>query len=172
MFLTAERLVPMSDDSRAPEQIVADLIEKSPICMITSVGADGRLLSRPMTRQNADFDGTLRLLAPRHGDLVAEIKANAQVNVSVQSSDGFVSVAGEAVVDDDRDAVAENWSPAVDAWFPDGPEQATSILVRAGSAEYWDSSGSSIAHIASFVRAAVSRDGRTPDMGDSGTVEL
>ncbi|WP_348542309.1 pyridoxamine 5'-phosphate oxidase family protein [Dietzia kunjamensis] len=162
----------MSDDTRSPEQIVADLIEKSPICMITTIGPDGRLLSRPMTRQNSDFDGTLRLLAPRDGDLVSEIATNAQVNVSVQSSDGFVSVAGRAAVDDDRNAVAENWSPAVDAWFPDGSEQATSILVHADSAEYWDSSGSSIAHIASFVRAAVSRDDRAPDMGDSGTVEL
>ncbi|AVM65213.1 MULTISPECIES: pyridoxamine 5'-phosphate oxidase family protein [Dietzia] len=164
----------MSDDTRSPEQIVADLIEKSPICMITTtIGPDGRLLSRPMTRQSSDFDGTLRLLAPRDGDLVSEIATNRQVNVSVQSSDGFVSVAGRAAVDDDRNAVAENWSPAVDdAWFPDGSEEATSILVHADSAEYWDSSGSSIAHIASFVRAAVSRDDRAPDMGDSGTVEL
>ena len=82
-------------------------------------------------------------------------------------------MAGRAAVDDDRTAVAENWSPAVDdAWFPDGPDQATSILVEAEAAEYWDSSGSSIAHIASFVRATVSRGDRTPDMGDSGTVEL
>ncbi|MCT2120836.1 pyridoxamine 5'-phosphate oxidase family protein, partial [Dietzia cinnamea] len=84
----------MSDDTRTPEQIVSALIEKSPICMITTVSADGRLLSRPMTRQNSDFDGTIRLLAPRGGDIVSEIAAHAQVNVSVQSSDGFVSVAG------------------------------------------------------------------------------
>lgn len=162
----------MPDDTRSPEQIVADLIEKSPICMVTTIGPGGRLLTRPMTRQNADFDGTVRLLVPRRGDLAAEIAANPQVNVSVQSSDGFVSVAGRAVVDDDRDAVAENWNAAVDAWFPEGPESATSILVRADSAEYWDSSGSSIAHVASFIRAVVSRDDRTPDMGTSGAVDL
>lgn len=162
----------MSDDTRTPERVVADLIEKSPICMITTVGADGRLMARPMTRQNSDFDGSIRLLAPRHGDLPSEIEANPQVNVLVQSSDGFVSVAGRAVVDDDRDAVAEHWNAAVGAWFPEGPEFATSVLVRADSAEYWDSSGSRIAHVASFVRAAVSRDERTPDMGSSGTVEL
>ena len=162
----------MSDDSRSPEQIVADLIEKSPICMVTTVAPEGRLLSRPMTRQNSDFDGTVRLLAPRRGGIVDEIAANPQVNVSVQSSDGFVSVAGQATVDDRREAVEENWSPAVDAWFPEGPESATSILVRADAAEYWDSSGSTIAHIASFVRAAVSSDDRAPDMGTSGTVEM
>lgn len=162
----------MSDDTRSPEQIVADLIEKSPICMITTIGPEGRLLSRPMTRQNTDFDGTLRLLAPRSGGLVDEIAANSQVNVSVQSSGGFVSLAGQATVDDSREAVEENWNPAVDAWFPEGPGSATSILVRAEAAEYWDSSGSTIAHIASFVRAAVTRDNRTPDMGTSGTVEM
>ncbi|WP_411741224.1 pyridoxamine 5'-phosphate oxidase family protein [Rhodococcus sp. IEGM 1408] len=83
-------------------------------------GPGGGLLTRPMTRQNSGFDGTVRLLVPRWGDLVSEIAANPQVNVSVQSSDGFVSVAGRAVVDDDRDAVAENWNAAVDAWFPEG----------------------------------------------------
>lgn len=66
----------MSEDTRTPERIVADLIEKSPICMITTVGADGRLMARPMTRQNSDFDGSIRLLAPRHGDLPSEIEAN------------------------------------------------------------------------------------------------
>lgn len=162
----------MSDDTRTPEQIVADLIEKSPICMVTTIGPDGRLLTRPMTRQNSDFDGTLRLLAARTGTIVEEIAANAQVNVSVQSSDGFVSVAGEAVLDDRRQAVEANWNAAVGAWFPEGPESATTIVVRAHSAEYWDSSGSTIAHVASFVRAAVSRDKSTPDMGDSGTVDL
>lgn len=162
----------MADGTRSPEQIVADLIEKSPICMVTTVGPDGRLLTRPMTRQNSEFDGSLRLLAPRHGDLVSEILGNPQVNVSVQSSDGFVSVAGEAVVDDDRRAVEEHWNAAVGAWFPEGPESATTIVVRADSAEFWDSSGSTIAHVASFVRAAVSRDDRTPDMGGRGTVEL
>ena len=159
-------------DTRSPEQIVADLIEKSPICMITTISSDGRLLTRPMTRQNSDFDGTVRLLAPRRGGIVDEIATNSQVNVSVQSSDGFVSVAGQAVVDDSREAVEENWNPAVGAWFPEGPESATSILVRGDSAEYWDSSGSTIAHVASFVRAAVTRDDSTPDMGTSGTVEM
>jgi len=37
---------------------------------------------------------------------------------------------------------------------------------------HWDSSGSSIAHVASYVRAALSNDERSPDMGTSGTVEL
>ena len=162
----------MSDDTRTPEQIVSALIEKSPICMITTVSADGRLLSRPMTRQNSDFDGTSRGLAPRGGDRGPATAPQAQATVRGQSPPGLGSVAGRAVVDDDRDAVTANWSPAVDAWFPDGPDQATSILVEAEAAEYWDSSGSSIAHIASFVRATVSRGDRTPDMGDSGTVEL
>ena len=162
----------MSNDTRSPEQIVADLIEKSPICMLTTIDSGGRLVSRPMTRQNSDFDGTVRLLVPRQADLVSEVRADSRVNLTVQSSDGFVSLAGTAVVDDDRRVVEDNWNAAVGAWFPEGPESATSVLVRADSAEYWDSSGSRIAHIASFVRAAVSSDDRTPDMGDSGTVEL
>lgn len=162
----------MPDDTRTSEQIVTDLVEKTRICMVTTVDADGRLVARPMTRQDSDFHGRFRFLAPRNGHFVTEITAHPQVNVATHSSDGFVSVAGRAVVDENRAAVTENWSAAVDAWFPEGPESATAVVVDADSAEYWDSSGSTIAHVASFVRAAVSSDDRTPDMGTSGTVEM
>lgn len=162
----------MSDDTRTPEQIVTDLVEKSPICMVTTVGSDGDLLSRPMTRQDSEFHGRIRFLAPRDGHLVAEIAADPRVNVSVQSRDGFVSVAGRATVDENRAAVTENWNAAMQAFLPDGPESAVAVDVEAESAEYWDSSGSTILHVASFVRAAVSDDRRTPDVGTSGTVEL
>ena len=162
----------MSEDTRSPEQIVADLVEKSPICMVTTTAADGRLEARPMTRQDSAFDGRIRFLAPRDGDLVTEVRADSKVIVSVQSSDGFVSVSGRAEVDDSRETVDQNWNAATEAWFPDGPETAVGLVVHADSAEYWDSSGSTIAHVASFVRAAVSGDDHTPDMGTSGTVEL
>ena len=162
----------MSDNNRSPEEVVADLVEKSPICMVTSVGPDGRLMARPMTRQNSTFAGQIRFLCPREGDLVNEVSSHPNVNVSVQSSDGFVSIAGRAEVDESRDTVDENWNAATQAWFPDGPESATGIVVHADSAEFWDSSGSSIAHVASFVRAAISSDDRSPDLGTRGTVEM
>lgn len=162
----------MSNDTRSPKEIVADLVEKSPICMITSIGPDARLVARPMTRQDSHFDDQIRFLCPREGDLVAEIAAHPTVNVSVQSSDGFVSIAGHAEVDDSREIVEQNWNAATQAWFPDGPDSATGIIVHADSAEYWDSSGSTIAHVASYVRAAISNDDRTPDVGTSGTVEM
>lgn len=162
----------MSDDTRSPDKIVADLMEKSPICMITSVGPEGRLMARPMTRQDSTFDGRIRFICPRDGDLVGEVNAHPNVNVSVQSSDGFVSIAGRAEVDDSRETVAQNWNAATQAWFPDGPDSATGIIVHADSAEFWDSSGSSIAHVASFVRAAVSGDDRSPDVGTRGTVQM
>ena len=162
----------MSDDTRSPQKVVADLVEKSPICMITSVGPNGRLMARPMTRQNSTFDGKIQFLCPREGDLVNEISAHPNVNVSVQSSDGFVSIAGRAEVDESRDTVTQNWNAATQAWFPEGPDSATGIIVHADSAEFWDSSGSSIAHVASYVRAAISSDDRSPDLGTRGTVEI
>lgn len=162
----------MSNDTRTPEKIIADLVEKSPICMITSVGPNDRLMTRPMTRQNSTFDGQIRFICPREGDLVNEISAHPNVNVSVQSSDGFVSIAGRAEIDASRETVADNWNAATQAWFPDGPDSATGIIVHADSAEFWDSSGSSIAHVASYVRAALSSDDRSPDLGTSGAVEM
>lgn len=162
----------MADDDRNDQQVVADLVEKQPICFLTTFGDHGKLVARPMTRKNSDFHGTLRLMAPRDGDVVREIRGNDTVNVTFSSSDGFVSLAATARELTDPHAVEEEWDAGVSAWFPNGPESATVVEVTAQSAQYWDTSGSSIAEVASFVTKAVTDNDDTPDMGSSNKVDL
>ena len=164
----------MSDDTtRSGEEIVAELVDATPICMLTITESDGTLTSRPLNRQGEKFRNTLDFLVPRDGDLIATVHSHGgAVNVAIQSSKGFVSIAGTAREVTDRSVLRDEFNAAASAFFPDGPETATVLRVDAESAEYWDSRGSSVAKIASFVKAAVTDNGERPDMGTSGTVEL
>jgi len=159
------------DDTQA-QRTVTELVEKTRICMVTTVDEHDHLTARPLTRQEGEFHGVLEFVVPRDGDLVAQIHRRPEVGVALQSSDGYVSLCGEASEITDRSRLQEHWGAATEAFFPDGPETATLVRVDCHHAEYWDSRGSSLAKVASFVRAAVSDDDRGPDLGESGTVRL
>ena len=54
---------------------VAELIKDARIAMLTTVGADGSLVSRPMGVQDVDFDGDLWFFADDDSHKVHEIEA-------------------------------------------------------------------------------------------------
>lgn len=131
------------------------LVQDARLCMLTTLAADDRLVSRPMALQQAEQDGTLWLLVDRNADSVAQIARNPQVNLGFDDKTSWVSVAGEAAMVEDPAMVKELWNPAVEAWFPNGPESAEVGLMRidAKSMEYWDSPGGRIASVLSFVKS-------------------
>jgi len=64
------------------------------------------------------------------------------------------------------------WNSAVEAWFPQGPDDAGVVLlkVEGDSAEYWDSPGGRLATVFSFAKAKVS--GQRIDAGENEKVDL
>jgi general stress protein 26 len=79
------------------------------------------------------------------------------VNVGVGSGGSWVSLTGRAVVVSDRNKKQQLWNSAVEAWFPDGPDDDTVVLlkVEGDSAEYWDSPGGRLATVLSFAKAKI-----------------
>ncbi|MDJ1114623.1 pyridoxamine 5'-phosphate oxidase family protein [Microbacterium dauci] len=82
-----------------------------------------------------------------------------------------MSVAGRAEIVDDPARLGEYWSPAVDAWFPDGPDDPAVALLRvdAESGEYWHSAGGRVATIVSLIKPRIT--GETYE-GENGKVDL
>lgn len=150
---------------------VADLIKGHRIAMLTSTGADGTLLSRPMALQEVEFDGDLWFFAERDSRKVADVGANPQVNVTVGSATTWVSLTGTAVVVDSPGRKRELWNEAVKAWFPDGPDDDGLVLLKvvADSAEYWDTPGR-LATLVSYAKARVA--GERYDGGENARVEM
>lgn len=150
---------------------VAELIKGERIAMLTSVGADGTLLARPMALQEVEFDGDLWFFAERGSRKVANVAAHPAVNVTVGSATTWVSLSGTAVVVDDLARKRELWNPFVEAWFPDGPEDPDVVLLRvvADGAEYWDTPGR-LATLISFAKSKVT--GQRYEGGDNARVDM
>jgi len=153
-------------------QKVATLVKKFRFAMFTTTSSEGKLVARPMTVQEVEFDGDLWFIAARDSHSVNEIQSNPAVGVSFSSNDTWVSLSGTAEMVDDSQKVAEFWSQWVEAWFPEGPTDPNVVLIRfiADSAEYWDSPGGRIATVISLVKAKVT--GESYDGGENDTVKL
>ncbi len=153
-------------------QKVAKLLQQFRFAMLTTTSADNKLVARPMTVQEVEFDGDLWFIAARDSHSVEEIGSNPVVGVSFSSNDTWVSLSGSAEMVDDSKKVAQFWSQWVEAWFPEGPTDPNVVLIRftADSAEYWDSPGGRIATVISLVKAKVT--GGTYDGGENETVAL
>jgi general stress protein 26 len=160
----------MSDRDTDLDKLV-ELTRESRFCMLTTVDADGRLVSRPMSRQDVDLDVELWFIATRDSRKVEHIRRDPHVSVTVAGSSSWVSLAGTAEMVDDIDKLREVWSTFAEAWLPGGPEDPDAILIRvdAETAEFWDNPGGRVASVVSLVKSKVT--GEPYDGGDHGVVE-
>jgi general stress protein 26 len=157
-----------SEDTRK----VAELIKGERFGFLTTTTPEGKLTSRPMTLQEVEFDGDLWFFAERDSEWVAHVAASPEVNVGVGSGGTWVSLTGHALVVNDPAKKKELWNSGVEAWLPQGPEDASVVLVKvdADSAEYWDSPGGRLATAFSFAKAKVT--GQRIDAGENEKVDL
>ena len=154
-----------------PTQRVAELIKDFRFAMFTTRNANDRLVSHPLTVQEAEFDGDLWFLVSRSASLVADIAKDERVGISLSSNESWVSLSGTAELVEDRAKVKELWSPTVEAWFTNGPDDPDVGLLKfsAESAEYWDSPGGKIASLFSFVKSKITGE---PYDAENETVNL
>lgn len=142
---------------QTPTQRVAELIKGFRFAMLTTRNAGDRLVAHPLTVQEAEFDGDLWFLVAKGATFVTDLRADDRVGVSLSSNDSWVSLSGRAELVDDRVKIKELWSPTVEAWFTDGPDDPEVGLLKftAETAEYWDSPGGKLASLFSFVKSKV-----------------
>ncbi|WP_433343610.1 pyridoxamine 5'-phosphate oxidase family protein [Micromonospora sp. CA-111912] len=148
---------------------VTELIREARICMLTTIGLDGRLVSRPMGLQAAKFDGDLWFFAHADSAKVRQLRVNPEVNVSFsdQRNNAWVSLSGTAQEGCDRARAEQLWNPLLKTWFPDGPDTPglTLIKVHVSSAEYWGSPSGTVVNLLGFARSAVT--GKQPRAGEN-----
>lgn len=148
------------------------LIDKTRIGIITTTDADGHLVSRPMAVKERDFDGDLWFFTEDPSHKTAEVREHPQVNVSLQSGKGWVSLSGEAQVVHDPAKIDELWDTGAEAWFTDGRNDPKVALLRvvAHTAEYWSTDEPKPLVLFKYAKAAVT--GGRPKVGEARTVDL
>lgn len=141
---------------------IAKLLENIDIAMFTTRGRDGHLVSRPLSTQVADFDGTIWFMVSAGSSKVGEIARDPHVNVGYAAKDKntYVSVAGTAQVLRDQARIDALWNDGYKAFWPDGPTDPEIRLIRVDVAtvEYWDGPGTIVGQAIRFVVARVTRD--------------
>lgn len=149
-----------------------ELVKDIHTCMLTTAGDDGRLYSRPMATQSAEFDGTLWFITSRSSPKIHELERDAHVNLGYQGKHAFVSVNGTARLVDDKKKLDELWSVAYRAWFPDGKDDPDIVLleVRVETAEYWESHSPAVVHAVGLAKAVIT--GKPYDGGENGLIDL
>jgi general stress protein 26 len=123
------------------------LIEGIEIAMFTTRRSDGHLVSRPMATQERVTGTDLWFVTDRSSNKLDELAFDPHVNLGYYNTKSreWVSVAGTAIVSQDRAMIHELYRPDWKAWFgdnggaedggPDDPRLAL-VLVEAHSVEY------------------------------------
>lgn len=153
-------------------QQLGTLIGKARIGIITTVNADGALVSRPMAVKEREFDGDLWFFTEDPSHKTDEVRANPQVNVALDSGKGWVSLAGEAEVVKDAAKIDELWDTGAEAWFTDGRNDPKVALLKvtAHTAEYWATDDPKPLVLLKYAKAAAT--GGRPNVGEARTVDL
>jgi len=140
-------------------------------CMFVTIADDGSLHAAPMTTQEAEFDGDAWFIAGDRSETVRNLTNRPGVNVSFAGSNSWLSLAGTAAAVDDPAKKKELWNTFTEAWFPDGQDDPSVVVVKVSgeSAQYWDSPGR-VAMTLDMVKARLT--GNPPKSGDTGTVDL
>ena len=153
---------------------LAAKIKSVRFAMFTTTDDYAHLVSSPMTNQDMDSEGNLWFYTSSNTDLWANIGARPEVNLafSEPADHLYVSVSGTAERVVDRAKVKELWNPAVQAWFPNGPDDPHVMLIKVvpHAAEYWDSTGNAMVQLFKMAKAVLT--GTTPDGGEHGKLKL
>ncbi len=143
---------------------IGELVKDIRIAMLTTVGANGSLHSRPMATQNTPFNGEVVFLTSDNSGKADEIKQDAEVNLCFSDAkSSFVTMSGRASLSSDRALIDALWNPSYKAWFPEGQSDPNIRVLRihVDQAEYWDSSSSALVRkVQVLARAATG--GKTP----------
>src|SRR4051812_2556598 len=155
------------------------LIDGIEIAMFTTRRPDGHLVSRPMATQERVTGTDLWFVTDISSHKLDELQSDPHVNLAYYNTKSreWVSVAGTAVISQDRNTIRELYKPDWKAWFgdnggaenggPDDPRLAL-ILVEAQSVEYLVTTKPKPVVLFEVAKAIIT--GSTPKVGEQRTL--
>lgn len=163
----------MKIEARATDELtrLAQLLEHMKVAMMTTVGDDGQLESRPMAPLELDADGALWFFTDARSHKVEHLD---RVNLSFSDAERqtHVSMSGRGELVADRGRIERLWTPMARPWFPEGPQSPALTLLRvmAERVDYWNAPDSKMVRL--FAMAASVVGARPVGMGQHETMHL
>ncbi len=152
------------------------LLETFDAALMTTVSRDGHLISRPMALQKQALpDSDLWFAAELDSEKIADLKADPRINLACFHESGnraYISIAGQARIDTDRQRIKDLWQEDWKIYFPEGPEATDLglIHVTAELATYWQPEGGHLSTLYKMAKAYVS--GTEPEFRDPVRVQV
>lgn len=141
---------------------LGELIDGIEVAMLTTLSADGSMVSRPLQTLEYDGSGELVFFTSQDSHKTAELHANPAVNIAYAhpSRQTYVSVRGHATLKQERATIDKLWSAPMKIYFPQGKDDPNLAVLRihVRDAMYWESSGNFIGRAIDFARAAATGD--------------
>jgi general stress protein 26 len=111
--------------------------------MVTTTATNGTMHARPMAIAEIDDSGEVWFVTRDDTPKIDEVMKDARTLVTGQEKGRFVSLTGRIDVIKDREKIRALWKEAWKAWFPDGKDDPSIVLmrVRPEIGEYWDNRG-------------------------------
>ncbi len=147
---------------------VAKLIEDIPIAMLTTLGADDALASRPMAVQEMDAQGALWFFTDLRSSKLERLRV-ANLSFTDMAKGDYVSLSGRGEIDTDRGRIQRLWTVLAKPWFPDGPDSSNLALLKfvPDVADYWDGPNSTMVRAFGVIASVIS--GKPVAMGEHGS---
>lgn len=140
----------------SPAAALSDRIAGIRVAMLTTLGDDSRLHSRPMVSQEGPTDGSLWFFVNGKSPMALGLELQPALNLSYvnESTNCYVSVVGKGRLVYSQERIRTMWSPVVGTWFPEGVNDPdlTMIRVDVDEADYWDGSKGRFIRLVGFVR--------------------
>lgn len=148
---------------------LSKLIENISVCMLTSIDANGALVSKPMSPLEMDSSGAIWFFVDFGTDNI-EQPCITNLSFTEASNGTYVSISGYRSISKDHAHIADLWTLFANPWFPDGPESTNLALLKfmPHTAEYWDAPNSKMVRF--FAMAASVIAGKPIGLGEHATL--
>lgn len=157
------------------------MTEKDPVSHVWEMIADirmsmlithdgNKIRARPMAAYVREKENAIYFLTHAREEKDAEIESNPDVTLTFNEGMKYVSLAGRAVVSNDRAKIEELWTPVAKAWFDSAQDPDIRVLkITPEDAEYWDNPGKLVVYAKMLAAAAT---GTRPDPGENRKVAM
>lgn len=136
-----------------------ELIKDFDTAMMTTLGRDGQMHSRPMATQKPEPDSPIWFVAALDTAKVEDLQKDPRINLAYYrpSDRAWVSLCGTARLDTDKQRIKRLWQPDWKIWFPQGPDQEGMVLINVvpETATYWEPEKGRVGTLVDLAKAYV-----------------
>ncbi len=143
------------------EQIarIKEVIQESQTCMMVTLSDKNIMSARPMAK--ASFEqNAIWFFTDLSSDKVSELRKEQDVllTISKPEENTFLTIKAISELDYSLAKKEKFFNPFVRAWFPDGPESESLVLVKCSikEVEIWDSTSHKIPQLLKIGKALIS----------------